>query len=99
MADVVVRPDFPEAEVRTAPRRAAHRARRARDEARVIAGNAFAALVYGARHPYGRSPHARRPRARSTAKRVVALPRAAYFRPENATLILVGDVDEACTRW
>ncbi|HEU4558593.1 MAG TPA: pitrilysin family protein [Longimicrobium sp.] len=91
MSDVVLRPDFPANEVQRVRDERVTNLTRARDEPGAIAGNAFQALVYGAQHPYGRFATVEATRALDRA-RVEAFHHAAY-RPENATLILVGDVD------
>lgn len=93
LADVAMRPDFPEHEVRRIRDERLTELARARDEARIIASNAFASLVYGADHPYGRA---------TTSEATRRIDRAAlaefhrrYYRPGNTTLILVGDVDDS----
>jgi len=93
MADVVIRPDFPEREVSRLRDERLTALARARDEATTIANNAFAALVYGGRHPYGRYPVAESTRGLDRAR--VQGFHASRFRPETSTLILVGDVDPA----
>ena len=94
MADVVTRPDFPEREVNRLRDERLTALARAKDEATTIANNAFASLVYGAQHPYGRYPSVRehagaRPRPRAGASTPAATGR------RTSTLILVGDVDPA----
>lgn len=91
MADVVIRPDFPETEVKRIRQQQLTNLARAKDEARVIAGNAFASLIFGAQNPYGRL---------TTTESVGRIDRAAlrafhrdYYRPGSSTLLLVGDVD------
>jgi predicted Zn-dependent peptidase len=93
MADVAYRPDFPEAEVQRIRDERLTELNRARDEARVIAGNAFTSLLYGSNHPYGRL---------ATTESTRRIDRAAleafhrsHYRPAGATLLLVGDVDES----
>jgi len=93
MADVAIRPDFPQAEVQRLRDERLTELTRGRDEARVIAGNAFASLLYGGQHPYGRV---------ATTEAVRRLDRGMlvdfhrrFYRPAGATLILVGDVDES----
>lgn len=93
MADVVTRPDFPQREVDRLRDERLTALARARDEATTIANNAFASLVYGAAHPYGRFPAAESTRGLDRAQ--VQAFHAARYRPENSTLILVGDVDPA----
>lgn len=91
MADIVARPDFPEREVSRLREERLVALSRSRDEAGAIANNAFPALVYGALHPYGRF-------ATTVGTRMLDRARVQGFhggryRPENSTLILVGDVD------
>jgi zinc protease len=93
MADVVVRPDFPENEIDRLRMERITALIRARDEAPSIAATAFSSLVYGEAHPYGRSPT--QASTRALTREAVAAYHAAAYRPENATLVLVGDVDPA----
>jgi zinc protease len=93
MADVVIRPDFPEREVNRLRDERLTALARARDEAGTIANNAFASLVYGGQHPYGRFPVATSTQGLDRAK--VQAFHASRYRPENSTLVLVGDVDPA----
>jgi zinc protease len=93
MADVLTRPDFPEREVNRLRDERLTALARARDEATTIANNAFSSLVYGGQHPYGRIASAETTRLLDRA-RVQAF-HASRYRPENSTLILVGDVDPA----
>lgn len=93
MADVAVRPDFPEEDLRRLRDQRITALASARDESGAIASNAFAALVYGEDHPYGRL---------ATTQATAAMDRAALtafhqarYRPAASTLILVGDVDAA----
>ena len=91
MADVVLRPDFNAPDVQRVRDERITNLTRAKDEPTAIAGNAFQSLVYGAQHPYGRFATVEATRTLDR-DRVMAFHHAAY-RPENATLILVGDVD------
>jgi zinc protease len=93
MADVVTRPDFPEREVNRLRDERLTALARAKDEATTIANNAFASLVYGAGHPYGRVPTTEATRTLDRAR--VQTFHASRWRPETSTLILVGDVDAA----
>ncbi len=92
MGDMVVRPAFAESELARERRSRIQALRQAKDQPTVIATQTFDRLVYGADHPYG---HA----AGGTEQTIGALTRAnvaafhdAYFRPNNAVLIVVGDV-------
>jgi zinc protease len=91
MADVAARPDFPAADLERLRQEELTDLTRARDEARIIAGNAFSALVFGTDHPYGRLPSTEAVRRidRETLERF----HRTYYRPGAATLLLVGDVD------
>lgn len=93
MADVVTRPDFPEREVSRVRDERLTDLARARDETRIIAGNAFASLVYGSDHPYGRVSTTET--TRRIDRRALADFHRQFYRPGNSTLILVGDVDAA----
>ena len=91
MSDVVLRPDFNAPDLQRVRDERITALTRAKDEPGAIAANAFQALVYGAAHPYGRFATVQATRTLDR-DRVTAFHHAAY-RPENATLILVGDVD------
>lgn len=93
MADVAVRPDFPANEVERLRDERVTNLTRGKDEASVIAGNAFQSLVYGGSHPYGRFATIEATRGLDRAR--VAAFHATAYQPRNATLILVGDVDPA----
>src|SRR5690606_33599978 len=91
MADVAVRPDFPETELARVREERLTELASARDDPAMIAGNAFSALVYGSDHPYGRltTQEAVRRFDRATLEEF----HGRYYRPGEATLVLVGDVD------
>lgn len=93
LADVATRPDFPEAEVSRMRERRLTELARAKDEARVIAGNAFASLLFGTNHPYGRL--ASTGATRSISRDDLVRFHRAFYGPASSTLILVGDVDPA----
>jgi zinc protease len=93
MADVAYRPDFPEADVRRIRDERLTELARGRDEARVIAANAFASVLYGAQHPYGRLTTSES--VRRIDRRALVDFHRAHYRPQGATLLLVGDVDAA----
>jgi zinc protease len=93
MADVVAKPDFPDREATRLREERLTALARGRDEPATIAGNAFQSLVFGAAHPYGRFATTEATRTLDRAK--VSAFHASRYRPENATLILVGDVDPA----
>lgn len=91
MGDVAFRPDFPEDELERVRNELLTELSGARDEPTTIASNAFAALVYGEDHPYGQLQSSES--ARRYAWEAVAQFHAGHYRPENAVLVLAGDVD------
>lgn len=91
MADVVIRPDFPAADLQRVREQRLTDLARAKDEARIIAGNAFASLVYGPESPYGRLPTVAATRAIDRAAMIDF--HRTFYRPGSSTLILVGAVD------
>lgn len=93
MADVVIRPDFPTADLQRVREERLTDLARAKDEPRIIAGNAFASLVYGSDNPYGRLPTTAATRAIDRAAMVEF--HRKFYRPASSTLVLVGDVDPA----
>ncbi len=96
MADVVLRPDFPEAELERLKRERLTAMIRRHDEPARIASALFARTLFGAAHPYGRV--ADEASLRAITVRDVRDFYARYFRPGNATLIMVGDIDAAAAR-
>lgn len=98
LADIVLRPAFADSEV--ARQRSLRRSQilQQRDNPVAMAGVAFPAILYGGGHPYGR-PLAGTDSSveRLTRDRVVAF-YASYYRPNNAKVLVVGDVTAAEAR-
>ena len=90
--DVLLRPDFRPADVERVRRARLAEVAAARDEARILANQAFAASAYGT-HPYGRVP-SRGAVARLSRAELIRFHRT-HYRPAGATLVLAGDVDAA----
>ncbi len=91
-ADVVLNPAFPTADLqRLRATRLAALAQR-RDDANIVAGNVYASLLYGAAHPYGRSGFGEKASLEAIAEAHVKRYHDTFYRPNNATLIVVGDV-------
>jgi predicted Zn-dependent peptidase len=95
MADVVVRPDFPQNEIDRLREQRLTGLRTARDNPPAIASIAFPLLVYGPGHRYGTS-------AGGTSETITGFTRedlrqfhAAQFRPDRAALVVAGDVTPA----
>lgn len=93
LADLLYRPSFPESEVeRTLAERAVD-LQRERDEPAVVARNAFAAELYGERHPYG-APE------RGTVDSIRRLGRESFlefyrrvYHPANTAVAVVGAIE------
>jgi predicted Zn-dependent peptidase len=92
MADVALRPTFPEAELERLRTERLTDLLQARDDAASVAPMAFARLLYGASHRYGTSAVGTPASIKGiTAADLKAFHSAAY-QPANATLIAVGDI-------
>jgi predicted Zn-dependent peptidase len=97
MADLVLRPTFPEAEFTRVRNETVTGLLQLRDRAPAIADRAFASIVFGEAHPYGRPGSGTETSVEAITRDDVAEFWRAWYRPNAATLILVGDisVDEA----
>jgi zinc protease len=97
MADVVLRPSFPAAEVERARRETLSEILAAKEDPEAVAEQAFAPLVFGA-HPY-RNPvlGLETTVPALTREEVVAFYRT-YYRPNHAVVALVGDLSAAEAR-
>ena len=91
-ADVITNPSFPEADLKRlhASRLAALAQRR--DNATSIAEIAYAALLYGRNHPYGHPLTGDESTVKAISGENVQRFYETYYRPNNAALIVVGDV-------
>ena len=98
MADVVLRPTFPDSEIARERQQRRTNILQYRDNPVTQATLAFSAIVYGMQHPYGRPLNGT---AASTELLSAARVRAfygQYYRPNNARLLIVGDVTLAEAR-
>lgn len=93
MADVTIRPDFPDAELLRVREERLTTLARARDNPGTVAANAFSALVFGADHPYGRL--ATQEAVGRIDRSTVAEFHERHYRPGVSTLVLAGAVDES----
>jgi predicted Zn-dependent peptidase len=92
MADVVVRPSFPVREFERLRRERLTGLLQLRDEAPEVADRAFARQLFGAEHPYGRPEGGTEASTRALTRADVQRFYATHWRPNNATLVVVGDV-------
>jgi zinc protease len=91
-ADVALHPVFPDSELARVKRERLTHLVELSDHAPAVADRTFAAVVYGAEHPYGHPPLGTEP---SVSGMTVGDVRGFYdatFIPSNATLIVIGDV-------
>lgn len=95
MADVVLRPTFPEKEFTRLRNERLTALLQEQDRGPAMASRAFAAVVYGDDHPYGRSPSGTREAVETITRADAVQFWRSWYRPNNATLVIVGDVTVA----
>src|SRR5688572_15658136 len=91
-ADVALRPTFPTSDLERLRKERLTELLQIKDRAPQIADRAYAAILYGERHPYGRPLTGTEASTRVITRADVRRFYQTYFRPNNATLIVVGDV-------
>lgn len=92
MADVVLRPTFPREELDRLRQQRLTSLLQARDDASTIAALAFSRVLYGTGHRYGTATMGTAETIRGFTVDDLRAFYAAAFRPDNATLLVVGDV-------
>jgi predicted Zn-dependent peptidase len=92
MADVALRPDFPEAELTRLRKEGLTDLLQARDQPGAIAGRALAQAVYGTTHRFGKPLGGDAPQISSFSVAELRAFHAARYVPAAATLVVVGDV-------
>ncbi len=98
LADVLLRPTFPDSEVtRQRELRRAQIVQQA-DNPAAIASIAFPAIVYGRMHPYGRPLNGTEASTGALTRDRVAAFYRTYYRPNVARVLVVGDVTLAEVR-
>jgi predicted Zn-dependent peptidase len=98
LADVVLRPTFSDSEVARQRELRGAQLVQQRDEPVAVANVAFPAIVYGRGHPYGHPLNGTdAATAALTRDRVAAFYRA-YYRPNAARILVVGDITLAEAR-
>ena len=92
LADVVLRPTFPQSELDRLRKERLTRILQTRDQPAALASAAFARLVFGPRHRYG-TPNLGNEASNSemTAADLKAF-YAAFYQPQHAHVLVVGDV-------
>jgi zinc protease len=95
MADVIVNPTFPQGEFERKKQERLTRILQQADEARSVAANSVAAVLYGDEHPYGASLLGNRRSVEALDRESVEAFYRTYYHPGNAFMVVVGDVTAA----
>jgi len=95
MADVVLRPTFAEKEFLRLKSERTTGLLQEQDRGPAMADRAFAALVYGESHPYGQSTIGTEESTEGLTRDDVLAFWKSWYRPNNATLVIVGDLSVA----
>jgi zinc protease len=90
--DVLTNPSFPENELELQRNTRLTAIMQRRDNAQDIAGVVYASLLYGREHPYGHPIIGDESSVRAVEIRDIKSFYQTHYRPNNATLIVVGDV-------
>src|SRR5690606_13836443 len=91
-ADVALRPTFPEAELERLRQERLTQLIQLRDRGPAISDRVFPAVVYGDAHPYGRPLTGTQATTRAITRADLRRFYETNYRPNNATLVVVGDV-------
>ena len=92
VADILLRPLFPEDELERKRISRLTSLLQGHDEPNAVAAVLFNEALYGDRHPYGYSPLSNESSIRSYSVSDLRDFHDTYFRPNNAVLIVVGDI-------
>jgi len=95
MADVVLRPTFAEKEFARIKSERLTALLQEQDRGPLMADRAFAAIVFGEDHPYGNSTAGTREAVEGITRDDVVAFWTSVYRPDNATLVMVGDLTVA----
>jgi zinc protease len=96
-ADIMLRPDFPEAELDRLRKERLTALVRRYDEPNAIAGVLFDRTLFGDAHPYGREPGGTAASLQAMTTADLTAFHQRWYRPNNITAIVVGDIDRAAT--
>ena len=91
-ADVALRPTFPVSDLERLRKERLTDLLQLKDRAPQIADRAYASILYGERHPYGRPLTGTEATTRVITRADIQRFYQTYYRPNNTTLIVVGDV-------
>ena len=91
-ADIALRPAFPAPDLERVRKVRLTSLQQLRDRSPAIADRAYATALYGEQHPYGRPLAGTEASVASIARTDLQSFYDTFFRPNNATLLVVGDV-------
>lgn len=91
-ADVLLNPVFPQNEVDRLLKQRKTALLQQKDRAATVASLAFNRIIFGEDHPYGRDASGSEQSLAAMTRNDLVAFYSAYYRPNNATLIVVGDV-------
>ena len=94
-SDIVLRPTFPEEELERKRKERLNSLLQRHDEARQIAAILFKRTLFGAEHPYGRETFGTESSLNSFTREDLVSYYKTQFKPNNSSLIVVGDVEES----
>jgi len=92
MADVALRPTFPQQDLDRLRQERLTALLQARDDPQAIAPRAFQRIVFGAMHRYGTSANGTETTLKSFTPMDLRAFHDAFYQPSNATLVVVGDI-------
>jgi len=92
LADVVLHPSFPENELERLRKDRLTSLMQQKDQPTVVASNVFAKVLYGEHHPYGQPTLGTEASLQGITRQDLESFYRTYFHPNNAALIVVGDV-------
>ena len=92
-SDILLHPDFPANELERLQKQYLTALFQGFDQPRVIAAAATSSLVYGKNHPYGRTSAGNEQTIKSFTVDDLKNFYSTYYRPNNAFLVVVGDVN------
>lgn len=91
-ADVITRASFPSDEMKRILARRQTAIRQQRDNANLVANVVYSSILYGRDHPYGQPLQGDEKSLKAIGEEDVRRFYESFYRPNNATLIVVGDV-------
>lgn len=93
-SDVIVNPTFPESELETLRRRSLTGFLQRKSNPNAISDVVYQKVLYGSAHPYGRQLSGTEATVKGISRNDLVQTYESTYRPNNAVLIVVGDVDQ-----